>query len=461
VAGRSVTTLEGVAPEVRGRWARAFVDAGASQCGFCTPGILMRLIPLAAATDRRSVRSALAAHLCRCTGWQTIVEAAESALGQAREQLPAGRDPLLASWRAQVEGPAFQSSGIPAVLGEAGFASDTAPEGTLVAIDDAAGLSVAAGLAAARRGLPKVQGRRSGRPLAYPLEVPDGDWALTLQTTWVEPAYLETDASWCVPGGRPASPLANGGAFGGKVRSPVSLEARRLADERSLPVLVLWTREEAVRRGPKRPPVSAGVAADGSGVLRVARPPGSADLAPYRRAVAAAAPGFVVEEVEVPGPPVSPELRAAGYAEAAVLLAALGARAAGTRASEGVDVVCPGGGRARVSIADSGEVSVEVWAGEVLDETVLRSYCIGAVHQGLSWVRGEGVAVDEDGAVQDLTVRSFGILPAKDMPEVAVVVHPSDRLPVNGSDAVFVATAAAAWLADGLPARWPTRRSGR
>jgi hypothetical protein len=41
---------------------------------------------------------------------------------------------------------------------------------------------------------------------------------------------------------------------------------------------------------------------------------------------------------------------------------------------------------------------------------------------------------------------------------VDVNVHPSDRWPVNGSDAVFAATAAAAWLTDGLAARWPTRR---
>jgi xanthine dehydrogenase small subunit len=459
VAGRSVTTLEGVPEETRDRWAAAFVDAGASQCGFCTPGILMRLMPLAAPDDR-AVRQALAAHLCRCTGWQTIVEAAAAALGPGAVA-PARRDPLLASWRAQVEGPAFQSSGAPTVLGEAGFASDTAPPGALVAVADVAGLSVAGGLGAARRGLPKVQGRRSGRPLSYPVEVPQGEWALTLQTTWVEPAYLETDASWCAPGGRPASPLANGGAFGGKRRSPVGAQARALAEERGVPVLLCWTREEAVRRGPKRPPVAAGIAADGTGVLRVARPAGSADLAPYRDAVAAAAPGLLVEEVEGPGPPVAPELRAAGYAEAAVLLAAARARGSGTAVRDGIEARSPGGGRARVSMAESGEVAVEVWAGAVLDEVVLRSYCIGAVHQGLSWVRGEGVAVDEAGSVQDLTVRSFGILSARDMPHVEVVLHHEDGVPVNGSDAVFVATAAASWLADGLPGRWPTRRSGR
>ncbi len=461
VAGRSVTTLEGVDPVLRNRFAEAFVAAGASQCGFCTPGILMRLMALEGRPAARgSLASALAAHLCRCTGWQSILEAAAGAL-EGSPPPPRARDPVLASWRAQVEGPAHQSSGLREVLGDAGFASDAAPPDALIAFCDQGQVSVGATLAEARRGLAKVQGRRSGRPLAYPVEVPEGDWALTLQTTWVEPAYLEPDASWCRPGGIPASPLANGGAFGGKRRSPVGAEARALADQFGRPVLALWTREEVVRRGPKRPPIAAGVAADGTGVLRVARPPGSADLAPYRAAVAAGAPGLVVEEVVTAGPPVAPELRAAGFAEAAVLRAVLAAQAAGVGAADGVTVEGRSGGRAQVSIDTDGAVAVEVWAGEVLDETVLRSYCVGAVHQALGWVWSEGVAVDEAGRVEDLTVRSFGILPAAQLPPVDVRIHHCDLVPVNGSDAVFAATAAAAWLADGLPPRWPTRRRVR
>ncbi len=60
----------------------------------------------------------------------------------------------------------------------------------------------------------------------------------------------------------------------------------------------------------------------------------------------------------------------------------------------------------------------------------------------------------------DLTIRSFGILAARDMPHIEVALHPEDRWPVNGSDAVFAATAAAAWIAEGAPPRWPTRRGG-
>jgi CO/xanthine dehydrogenase Mo-binding subunit len=104
-------------------------------------------------------------------------------------------------------------------------------------------------------------------------------------------------------------------------------------------------------------------------------------------------------------------------------------------------------------------VEIEVSAGEILDEVVLRSFCFGAAHQALGWVRSEGVAVDDAGEVHDLTIRSFGVPPARDTPRLEVTVLASDRWPVNGSDAVFVATAAAAWLTDGLASRWPTRRT--
>jgi hypothetical protein len=59
---------------------------------------------------------------------------------------------------------------------------------------------------------------------------------------------------------------------------------------------------------------------------------------------------------------------------------------------------------------------------------------------------------------QDLTIRSFGILRARDMPPVHVEIQPSDDPPVNGSDAVFAAVALAAWREDGLAPEWPTRR---
>jgi len=104
-------------------------------------------------------------------------------------------------------------------------------------------------------------------------------------------------------------------------------------------------------------------------------------------------------------------------------------------------------------------VVVDLWAGEVLCPVTLRSYALGAVHQALGLVWSEGIAVDETGEPVDLTIRSFGILGARDMPAVTVRLHEDDGWPVNGSDAVYTATLAAAWLAEGLPPRWPTRRA--
>jgi xanthine dehydrogenase small subunit len=389
------------------------------------------------------------------------VEAACTALGLSVAPASPPRDPLLAAWRAQLEGPLFQSSGPDVVLGGGGFADDTAPSDALVQLG-AATETLAPTVRAARRESGKVQGRNSTVPLTHPVPLPAGDWDLTLQTTWVEPAYLEPDASWCRPGAPPASPLANGGAFGGKHHSPVAVRSRELSAEAGTAVRVLWSREDVVRYGPKRPPIALGLRPDGSGLLRIGRSTGSEDLSALRGRVQAVAPRIEIEEVAVVGPPVGPDLRAAVWAE---VLAALSALSSGATPAPGrADVTAPGGGRAVVSIRAAADqeaevtVTVEVWAGELLCPVTLRSYVLGAVHQALGLVWSEGIAVDPDGAPLDLTIRSFGILSARDMPQVEVILHPDDRWPVNGSDAVFAATLAAAWLAEGLPPTWPTRR---
>ena len=73
-----------------------------------------------------------------------------------------------------------------------------------------------------------------------------------------------------------------------------------------------------------------------------------------------------------------------------------------------------------------------------------------------SWVTSERLTVGEDGVVHDLTVRSFGVVRAIDTPPIEVEVVPTKSDPINGSDAVFAAVAAAVWLQRGLPADWPT-----
>ncbi len=471
--GREVTTLEGLPEAVRSRWADALVTSGGSQCGFCTPGIVMRLAALAGggstASTTEAVDVSLLAHLCRCTGWQTIEEAARAVFASERPPSSTSRDLEAAAARAGIEGGVPQRVGPEVALGRAGFADDGRPAGSLVAVPDAEGRYVVADTtAAARAGAGKVQGRSTSLSLTHPVTMPVGSWDLALATTWVEPAYVEPDASWAAPGGEPASACANGGAFGGKRHSPVAADARRLADEHGRPVAVRWTREDVVRLGPKRPPVAGGIRIDGTGVLRVGLTGDGVDPGRWEAVcalVASVAPRLVLEPVPVVGPPVSFDLRAAVWAEAAVLVACARevAKGGGTDACFDVpiEVRSPAGGRAVARCLDDGSFQLRVDAGAVLDEVVLRSYAVGATHQALGWVRSEGIAVDDRGAVCDLTVRSFGVLQARAMPHVEVtVVVDTDRPPVNGSDAVFAAVAAACWLADGLAPRWPTDRSG-
>ncbi len=90
VAGRSVTTLEGVSDDERDRFARTFAEHGALQCGFCTPGIVMRTKALLDKDDgltRDKAARHLGAHLCRCTGYVKILDAIEA--------LAAGKDPVV------------------------------------------------------------------------------------------------------------------------------------------------------------------------------------------------------------------------------------------------------------------------------------------------------------------------------------------------------------------------------
>ncbi len=443
VRDRSITTVDGLAPEVSAGWGDAFASTGGSQCGFCTPGIICRFEGLRAKgadhEDRDAAADALLAHMCRCTGWQPVVDAWEAFGSSPVSSVDDGGG----ATRAAIEGGGPQAVGASVALGRGGFADDTAPVDALVAVPGAEGEGwvVAETRHAAQREAGKVQGRRTTAEFEPPLEVPDGDWALTLQTTWVEPAYLETDASWCEPGGQPVSPLANGGAFGGKVDSEVGAVARRLADEHGRAVRVVYSREDVVRRGPKRPPMAAGVRADGSGVVRVARTAGIAE------AIQSVAPALEVEEIDIPGPPTSTVIRGAGWVEAAVLMA-------GLRGDVGW-IESPGGGSATAGVSADGSISVRVRAGEPLDEIVLRSYCTGAAHMALGLVTSESLAVDASGEIHDLTIRSFGVLRAVDTPPIEVVIERPDGPPVNGSDAVFAAVAAAVWLDRGCPPRWP------
>jgi xanthine dehydrogenase small subunit len=547
VAGRSVTTLEGLDASVRDEWSSALCATGGSQCGFCTPGIIMRLENVrreaaAGATGlapdgfdsagRDSVRfdssglrdlvdKSLLAHMCRCTGWQTIHEAVEIVTGPARHAQTASRevpvrDLSAASRRADIEGHSHQTVHPSVSLGDGGFAEDVAPKDALVAVPNAAGEWILGpDVASARRAAGSVQGRKSTVPVSWPVGI-DADhpeangFVRTLATTWVEPAYLEPDAVWCSPGSEPIGPLVNGGAFGGKSDPRFVHElrsvARRLADERGRTVRVVLSREDVVRRGPKRPPMALGIRADGSGVLWAVRTSGLRDV------IADVAPDWELIDVDVPGPATSMSLRAAGWAEIAVARCSVrepvvmpgsgtADRGAGNVQHGNVHlgdvvggdrflcdhVIAPNGAEAWARVekrtvtepesshGSRERIVVRVRCGDPLDEAVLRSYCIGAAHMALGWVRSEGIAVatNSEGSLTpvDLTIRSFGVLRAVDTPDIVVEIDTSGTDPighrdatpvgstsVNGSDAVFAAVAAAVWRHDGFPPAWPSRR---
>jgi carbon-monoxide dehydrogenase small subunit len=82
--GREVVTVEGLATEGRLHpLQEAFADLGAAQCGYCTPGFLVTAKALLDRTPnptRDQIRDALSGNLCRCTGYQQIVEAVEAAV---------------------------------------------------------------------------------------------------------------------------------------------------------------------------------------------------------------------------------------------------------------------------------------------------------------------------------------------------------------------------------------------
>ncbi|MCY7372334.1 MAG: (2Fe-2S)-binding protein [Spirochaetaceae bacterium] len=84
--GREVVTVEGLADGADLHPVQqAFLDAGAVQCGFCTPGLLVTvhdLLARDAAPEDAEIREALAGNLCRCTGYEKILDAVRDAAGR-------------------------------------------------------------------------------------------------------------------------------------------------------------------------------------------------------------------------------------------------------------------------------------------------------------------------------------------------------------------------------------------
>ena len=124
--GASVVTLEGLDPAERDRYAAAFAAHGALQCGFCTPGILMRakaqIDRKGSALTRDDVARHLGAHLCRCTGYIKILDAVESL---ARNEVP------VAAPSGGIGSSGIKYEAVELSLGDRPFIDDLRPPGLL------------------------------------------------------------------------------------------------------------------------------------------------------------------------------------------------------------------------------------------------------------------------------------------------------------------------------------------
>jgi selenium-dependent xanthine dehydrogenase len=96
--GCRVVTLDGIPSEIKHVIAKAFVEKGAVQCGFCTPGLIMRTRLLYEENphpDRHQIKKAIKPHLCRCTGYVKIVDAMEEALHKLKGPISKAEAPLM------------------------------------------------------------------------------------------------------------------------------------------------------------------------------------------------------------------------------------------------------------------------------------------------------------------------------------------------------------------------------
>ena len=88
-AGSEVTTIEGLAPDGEmSTLQQAMWDSHSFQCGFCTPGFVMQATAFLSAhpdADEQQIREALSGNICRCTGYQSIIEGVLLAAERSRQ----------------------------------------------------------------------------------------------------------------------------------------------------------------------------------------------------------------------------------------------------------------------------------------------------------------------------------------------------------------------------------------
>ncbi len=281
-AARS-TTVDGLSPAVRDDLAAAFVATGGSQCGFCTPGILVRVSAAAEAkgkTRRVDLDRALAAHLCRCTGWQTVYEAIDERARPVRRR--ATRTAAAAPRRRARRWRRRRSSARRAAgrrrLRRRQRSPRRAGRGAVAARLDRTDRSrrpASTGWSpsrCSRRARSPARCRGDARPSipTPPLPLPDADRRVACAS---RPAGSSPPTSSPTRrGARPAvSPRRRSPTAAPSAARPRRWRPPRRASSPTTPgasVRVVYSREDVVRLGPKRPPIAA---------VRVPRRPCRAD----------------------------------------------------------------------------------------------------------------------------------------------------------------------------------------
>ena len=450
----------------RDRWADAFCATGASQCGFCTPGHhhATRRRCGDAQGVRRTSRPTRPGPVDRraAAGGPPVPlhRVAHDRRGGTRgsrrptTSTPAGRD----LDRPRRGAPTLEG-GAPQRVGPDGVRSATAASPTTPRRPTRwwrcrtgdGGWVVGETLAEARSGAAQGAGPAHAPSTPQPpLELPAGRLGSHAAHV-VGRAGLPRDRRVVVRARRRAGVSRSPTVAPSAARSPRSVPMRRRrAGRRARPAgrACVLSREDTVRLGPKRPPIAAGVRADGTGVMRVVAHRG---IWPPRSV--RAAPTLSIEEVDVAGPPTSIGVRGVGWVEPVVLLAVVARRRGRRRRPAAIDA--PNGASAEVTVGADGALggACRLRAAARRDRAALVLHRCRPHGAELGHVRGRSPSTTT-GAVHDLTIRSFGVAARRRH----AVRRRRDRRsirrgePVNGSDAVFAAVAAAVWRAPGLPA---------
>jgi len=129
IEGKHVVTQEGLSDEKRRTWADCFVAAGASQCGYCSPGIVLKaeaLLDKNPDPSRDEIARALLGNLCRCTGYVKIVDAIRFAAAARR-----GEPPPVPDTSGRIGARSARYAGPELALGDNTYVGDMTAEGLL------------------------------------------------------------------------------------------------------------------------------------------------------------------------------------------------------------------------------------------------------------------------------------------------------------------------------------------